>query len=296
VPADHPLGVPASPSLHAVRELISNADLVLAFGTELGRTDYNMVDRAPFMVAAPLIRADIDPVQIARNQPSDIALVGDAGAAMRDLLSMLEPASKNANGAARARATRKAAMAEQDDKYTALIAILEGIFAAVPNAVIVGDSTQLTYAGNLYLPIGNAARWFNSACGFGALGYGLPAAIGARVAAPQQPVICIAGDGGLQFSLAELGAAIEVGGPLVILCWNNNGFGEIKTSMINRDVTPIGVDLHTPNFVSLAKAYGLEAAAPTSLDGLRALLRKAMAARKPMLIEMQEACFLDDIG
>ncbi len=292
VPAGHPLQVSASPSLASIRDLINNADLVLAFGTELGRTDYNMFDRTPFSVSAPLIRADIDPVQIARNQPSDIALVGDAGAAMRDLLSMLVP--KNAKGAKRAKSARKAAMAEQDQKYTTLITILDGIFSAVPNAVMVGDSTQLTYAGNLYLPIAHAARWFNSACGFGALGYGLPAAIGARVAAPQNPVICIAGDGGLQFSLAELGAAMEVGGPLIILCWNNKGFGEIKSSMINRDVTPIGVDLHTPDFVSLAKAYGLAAAAPTSLEELRATLLRAVAAGKPMLIEMQEADFLGD--
>ena len=292
LPAGHPLEVSASPSLAAVRELINSADLVLAFGTELGRTDYNMFDRAPFSLSVPLIRADIDPVQIARNQPSDIALVGDAGAAMRDLLFMLEP--KHTNGTARATTARKAAMAEQGDKYTTLIGILEGIFATVPDAVMVGDSTQLTYAGNLYLPVARSARWFNSACGFGVLGYGLPAAIGARVAAPARPVVCIAGDGGLQFSLAELGAAMEVGGPLVILCWNNNGFGEIKSSMVNRDVTPIGVDLHTPDFVALAKAYGLEAVAPTSLSELRAAIGKAMAAGKPMLIELQETDFLGD--
>ncbi|MCF6273830.1 MAG: 5-guanidino-2-oxopentanoate decarboxylase [Rhodobacteraceae bacterium] len=294
VAAGHPLEVPASPSLHSVRELINKADLVLAFGTELGRTDYNMFDREPFSITAPLIRADIDPVQIARNQPSDIALVGDAGAAMRDLLVALGP-PKKADGAARAKATRKAAMVEQDQKYTILIGILESIFAAVPDAVIVGDSTQLTYAGNLYLPITSSARWFNSACGFGALGYGLPAAIGARVAAPERPVICIAGDGGLQFSLAELGAAMEVGGPLVILCWNNHGFGEIKSSMIRRGVSPIGVDLHTPDFVGLATAYGLEAVAPTSPDELPALLHKAVESGKPVLIQLNEALFLKDI-
>ena len=292
IPAGHPLEVSASPSLNSVRELISDADLVLAFGTELGRTDYNMFDREPFSVSSPMIRADIDPVQIARNQPSDVALVGDAGAAMRDLLSALDPESKHADGSARAEVTRKAAKAEQDAKYTTLISILEGILTEVPNAVIVGDSTQLTYAGNLYLPIGIEARWFNSACGFGALGYALPAAIGARIAMPENPVICIAGDGGLQFSLGELGAAMEVGGSLIVICWNNSGFGEIKSSMLRRGVTPIGVDLHTPDFVNIAKAYGLDAEKLESPESLPKLLRKAAGSKKPTLIEIDEALFL----
>ncbi len=291
IPAGHPLEVSASPSLNSVRELISDADLVLAFGTELGRTDYNMFDREPFSVSSPMIRADIAPVQIARNQPSDVALVGDAGAAMRDLLSALDPESKHADGSARAEVTRKAAKAEQDAKYTTLISILEGILTEVPNAVIVGDSTQLTYAGNLYLPIGIEARWFNSACGFGALGYALPAAIGARIAMPENPVICIAGDGGLQFSLGELGAAMEVGGSLIVICWNNSGFGEIKSSMLRRGVTPIGVDLHTPDFVNIAKAYGLDAEKLESPESLPRLLRKAAGSKKPTLIEIDEAQF-----
>ena len=294
IPAGHPLEVSASPSLNSVREMISDADLVLAFGTELGRTDYNMFDREPCSITSPMIRADIDPVQIARNQPSDVALVGDAGAAMRDLLFALNPEVKNAEGAVRAKATRKAAMNEQDEKYTTLINILEGILAEIPNAVVVGDSTQLTYAGNLYLPIGSAARWFNSASGFGALGYALPAAIGARIAMPKNPVVCIAGDGGLQFTLGELGAAMEVGGPLIVLCWNNSGFGEIKSSMIRRDVAPIGVDLHTPDFVSIAEAYGLNAVALSDSNELQTLLRDAIKSGKPTLIEIDEALFLGD--
>lgn len=291
IPAGHPLEVSASPSLNSVREMIFDADLILAFGTELGRTDYNMFDREPFSISSPMIRADIDPVQIARNQPSEVALLGDARAAMRDLLTVLGSEAKHANGAERADVTRKAAMAEQDEKYITLINILEGVLTEIPNAVIVGDSTQLTYAGNLYLPIGSKARWFNSACGFGALGYALPAAIGARIAMPENPVVCVAGDGGLQFTLGELGAAMEVGGPLIVLCWNNSGYGEIKSSMLRREVTPIGVDLHTPDFVRIAKAYGLSAEKLENPAQLPKLLRAAVVSRNPTLIEIDEALF-----
>jgi acetolactate synthase-1/2/3 large subunit len=292
IPAGHPLEVSASPSLNSVREMIHGADLVLAFGTELGRTDYNMFDREPFSVSAPMIRADIDPIQIARNQPSTIALVGDAGAAMLDLHSTLGSMAKNADGASRAKATRKSAMNEQDSKYTKLINILEGILIEIPDAIIVGDSTQLTYAGNLYLSIGSQARWFNSACGFGALGYALPAAIGARIAKPNNPVVCIVGDGGLQFTLAELGAAMEIGGPIIVLCWNNQGYGEIKSAMVRRDVAPIGVDLHTPDFVGIAKAYGLKAELLDKPQNFANLLREAANSRTPTLIEINEALFI----
>ncbi len=294
VPAGHPLEVSASPSLNAVRELVAGADLVLAFGTELGRTDYNMFDRAPFALSSPLIRADIDATQIARNQPSKVALVGDAGAAIRDLLQGLGSERVNANGAARAKAARDAALAEQDQKYRTMIKFLETIQNTVPDAYIVGDSTQPVYAGNLYFAVAKSARWFNSACGFGALGYALPAAIGARVAAPQHPVICIAGDGGLQFTLSELGAAIEVGGPLIVLCWNNSGYGEIKSSMIARGVAPIGVDLHTPDFVQIAKAYGMQGELLKDADDLSGILRRAVRSEKPTLVEIDEALILGD--
>lgn len=296
IPADHPLGVSASPSLNAVRALANDADLVLAFGTEMGRTDYNMYDREPFSISAPLIRADIDPVQMARNTLCDVALIGDAGAAMRDLLPGLGTKGDTGggtDGAARALAARKAAFDELPDKYQTLIGVLETISDTVPDGYIVGDSTQLTYAGNLYHPVGKSARWYNSACGFGALGYALPAAIGARVAAPDHPVICLAGDGGLQFTIAELGAAMEVGGPFVVICWNNSGFGEIKSAMINRGVTPVGVDLHTPDFIALANSYGMNAVAADSIDTLADTLSRVVRSGQPTLIQIDESAIIE---
>ena len=290
IPAGHPLAVPASPSLNAIRDLANTADLVLVFGSEMGRTDYNVFECEPFTTKASLIRCDIDPVQMARNTPCDVALVGDAAEAMQDLLAEL-PQNQN-NGASRAAGARKAALAEQPEKYQNLINILESIQKTVPNAYIIGDSTQLPYAGNMYFALNSTARWFNSACGFGALGYGLPAAIGAKVAAPDSPVICLAGDGGLQFSLAELGTAMEIDGPFIVICWNNNGYGEIKSAMQARDVTPVGVDLHTPDFVGLAKSYGLNAQNASTLPDLTRALQNALESRTPSLIEITESKML----
>ena len=223
IPGNHPLEVPASPSLNAVRDLARDADLILAFGTEFGRTDYDMFDRSSFETTAPLIRCDIDPMQLVRNIQCDVALVGDVEIAVEELLVALGPDGSAADGANRAKKAREAALSKLTPKYCALVEILEVITNSVPDSTMVGDSTQLTYAGNLYLSRKRPNSWFGAATGFGALGYGLPAAIGVRVADPQRPVVAIVGDGGLQFCLAELGTAMEVGGPLIVLVWNNYG-------------------------------------------------------------------------
>ena len=92
----------------------------------------------------------------------------------------------------------------------AQLAAVEAIRDALPGALIVGDSTQPVYAANLYYDHDRPGGWFNSATGYGTLGYGAPAAIGAAIAAPGAPVVCLAGDGGFQFTLPEL--AVAVGG------------------------------------------------------------------------------------
>ena len=153
------------------------------------------------------------------------------------------------------------------------------------------DSTQAIYAGNLYFAASAPRTWFNASTGYGALGYGLPAAIGAAKST-KAPVVCLAGDGGLQFSLAELGTAVEEKLPLIVLVWDNKGYGEIKHYMVNRQITPVGVDLHTPDFVGLARAYGCEATQLEDLADLPDLLREASDRQVPTLIVFDEAVVL----
>jgi acetolactate synthase-1/2/3 large subunit len=186
---------------------------------------------------------------------------------------------------------RKAAFEEIGAAYRASVGFLDMIRDTLPNAPIVGDSTQAVYAGNLYYAAPAPNLWFNAATGYGALGYGLPAAIGAA-RATGGPVVCIAGDGGLQFSLTELGAAIEEGLPLIVLVWNNQGYGEIKSYMVARQITPVGVDLHTPDFVAIAKAYGMAGIRMETLEALPGLLREAAARAGPTLIEFDESVVL----
>jgi acetolactate synthase-1/2/3 large subunit len=290
LPLGHPLAVSASPSLEAVRDLIAKADVVLALGTEIGRTDYDMYDRAPVDIPGRLIRVDLDPEQIQRGAVPDLALLGDVGEAASALLAALgngEPTG----GEARAVTARDAAHEEIGAEYRTAIGFVEMVRDALPGAAIFGDSTKAIYAGNMFYDAPAPNLWFNAATGYGSLGYGLPAAIGAAHATGG-PVVCIAGDGGLQFTLTELGTAVEEGQKLIVLVWNNQGYGEIKSYMVDRQITPVGVDLHTPDFVSIAKAYGMAGVRMDTLEALPALLADAAARPGPTLIEFDESVVL----
>ncbi|WP_309664932.1 5-guanidino-2-oxopentanoate decarboxylase [Tabrizicola sp.] len=227
----HRLTVPASPSLDGVRSMIAAADQVLAIGTEFGQTDYDMYvnDSLPDLHA--MIRIDICADQLAR-QPAALAIKADAGAAMTALLPHLIP--KPRDGAARALAARITARADLAPLYApmpAQLTMVEAIRSALPRAIIVGDSTQPVYAANLYYDHDRPGGWFNAATGYGALGYGPGAAVGASIAAPGVPVVCLIGDGGLQFSSGELRTAVDENLPITFIVWNNAGYLEIAEAM-----------------------------------------------------------------
>ncbi len=145
----HPLCVPASPSLGAVRALIGESDAVLALGTELGPTDYDMFGNGGLPDIAGLVRVDICPAQLARH-PAEVKIcapVEIALAALRDALAQKTP---GAGAPARASATRQAARQELGQERRAQLALLDAMRDTVPGAIVVGDSTQLTYTCNLY--------------------------------------------------------------------------------------------------------------------------------------------------
>src|SRR5690606_10488519 len=125
--------------------------------------------------------------------------------------------------------------------------VLELLQEVLPDLIVAGDSTGPVYSGNHLFEASRPRSWFNSATGYGTLGYGLPAAIGAKLAAPERPVVALIGDGGLQFTLPELAAAVEARAPIIVLLWNNRGYGEIKHYMQNADIAPVGVDIYTPD-------------------------------------------------
>ncbi len=236
----HPLVVPASPSMPGVRALIAGADQVLALGTEFGPTDYDMYATGTMPDCGGMIRVDIGADQLARHQAA-LALQGDAAAVMAALLAQVTV--KRGDGAARAagaRAVARAELAELDALMPGRLAMVEAVRAAIPGAIIVGDSTQPVYAGNLFYDHDRPGGWFNAATGYGALGFGPGAAVGAALAAPCVPVVCLIGDGGLQFSPGELRTAVDEHLPITFVVWNNGAFNEIADAMRGANTEVIG--------------------------------------------------------
>ena len=95
--------------------------------------------------------------------------------------------------------------------YRAHGRFLDAVAEALPGVIVAGDSTQPVYGGNLAYEPAGPSSWFNSSTGYGTLGYGLPAAMGAKVACPDRPVVALIGDGGIQFTIGELATAVELG-------------------------------------------------------------------------------------
>jgi acetolactate synthase-1/2/3 large subunit len=258
--AGHPLDVPASPSLDSVRELLNQSDLVLALGTEMGPTDVDMYENGGFTLPGNLIRVDIDPAKLKHGAEPRLAIQADLGAFLTSMLGTSEAWATDTTGpdaVKRAATARKSALSELGDTYLELVAMVQEIWRSLPDATIVGDSTQLVYAGNMYVEAPRPASWFNSATGYGTLGYAAPAAIGAALGHPGRPAVAILGDGGFQFTLAELGSARDCNADVAFVVWNNSGYLEIETSMVSADITPIGVTPSAPDFCAVATAFGL---------------------------------------
>ena len=282
----HPLAVHASPSLKAVRTLIGEADLVVAVGTEFGPTDYDMYADGGFVLPRNLVRIDIDADQLARH-PTAIPLKGDAAELLDALVGELgDVGVSRATGMERAAAAREAAWAEIGPVMRDQVRAVEAIRDALPGSLIVGDSTQPVYAANLYYDHDRPGGWFNASSGYGALGYAPPAAIGAAIARPDLPVVCLVGDGGFQFTLPEIAVAVETGAVVIFVVWNNRGYREIETSMRDAGVEPVGVSPAPPDFLKLAEAYGIPAERIASAAEIGGALRRAHAGGGPRLIEI----------
>jgi acetolactate synthase-1/2/3 large subunit len=296
LPGAHPLLMGSTQSLDATREVIDRADVVLAIGTELAETDYDITFQGHFRIPGALLRIDIDPDQTVRNFSPKLALVSDARLAAEALdealLNEVLAPRRLDWGAERVAALKVDLDNGWDEATRAQTLFLQTVLQALPDVVIVGDSTQPVYTGNLTLDLDKPRHWFNSSTGYGTLGYALPAAVGAwlgsRDAGASNPVVCLIGDGGLQFTLSELASAVEVRAPIVVLLWNNQGYEEIKKYMVKRAIAPIGVDIYTPDFVGVARALGCAAEAVGSVEQLRAALSSASQRDGPTLIEIDQ--------
>jgi thiamine pyrophosphate-dependent acetolactate synthase large subunit-like protein len=291
LPDRHPLSLGATLPERPAQALLARADVVLALGTELSETDH----WAPRLdIPGRVVRVDLDGGKLDDPVPAELPLLADAGRAAADILDALgqgPPAGWDGRAAEEVSAVRRAVDAAAEGAQPGFRSALRALREALPpDAVLATDMTQLAYAANVHFPV-DRPRSYLHPVGFGTLGYALPAAIGAKVALPDRPVVAVAGDGGLLFTVAELGTAVELGLSLPIVLWDNNGLGQIRDDMIARQMPQIGVNPRNPDYLALARAFGAEAVEVSGPRALASELGAALARPCPTLLRVLAPSF-----
>ncbi len=179
--------------------------------------------------------------------------------------------------------------AEVDAERPGIVAICDALRAALPeDTTVYSDMTQFAYVAKEVWDMPRAGLWHHP-FGFGTLGYALPAAIGGKVGLPDHPVVAIAGDYGFQYTVQELGTAVELGLPLPILLWDNGKLKEIEECMQRSQIAPNAVIARNPDFGALARAWGAYATQPETLADLARDVQAALRADGPTVIRMTPA-------
>jgi 5-guanidino-2-oxopentanoate decarboxylase len=289
IPDSHPLCVGSTLTLAPTQELLRSADVIVAVATELSETD-SWIDRLP--IAGKLIRIDIDPAALCRDYPPEVAIHADGATALAALTAAANGSRSEIAPAelARLRDGIGPSLAPLQRKHGR---VLDALREALPDdGIVASDMTQIAYTGCYYFRCERPRCWFHP-LGYGTLGYALPAAIGAKLAAPERATVALAGDAGFLFTVQELATAVELGLPIAIVLWNNDALAQIAEGMTERGIPEIGVRQRNPDFIKLGKAFGCRTVRPTSLGRFQAALASAFSADGPTLIELREdAAFL----
>ena len=278
----HELGL----NIAAAWRLWPKTDLVIGIGTRLEVPGW----RWPWSPAGQkTIRLDVDPVEM-RRAATDIALVADADAGTRALLTALRTLPVQRSGRREAiREARSAAEAEIQS-IQPQVAYLRAIRDVLPQEGILTDEiSQMGFTSWYAYPVYRPRTFITS--GYqGTLGSGFPTALGVKVAHPDTPVVALCGDGGFMFAVQELATAVQYGIGVVTLVFNNNAFGNVRRDQRERfEGRVLGSDLHNPDFLKLAEAFGVRGERAGSPQQLRQVLARALDSGDPWLIEVPVA-------
>ena len=283
-------------------KLCREADVVLALGCRFAdETTCSYRRGAAFnFPETKLIHVDIDPHVIGKNYPADIGIVADLNDTVRQLLAAADFRPDRAYLDEIVALRREwfdhltEVRARRTDRLT--ISQLVGLM----ERTLPTDTLVVTSSGN------TQAQLFQEYCypqpyrnlttgGFSAMGWAFPAALGAKLAAPESPVLAFVGDGDFMMTMQELSTMAQYDIPVVVLVANNAGWLAIKD--LQTDV--LGVDaqygndfcatdgtLYSPDFAAIAEAFGVQAYRPSTADGVVTALREAISSGKPSLINV----------
>ena len=265
---------------------LAEADTVLVVGTEIAEGDHFL---PKLEINGEIVRIDIDPTELTSMYGAAVAIQSAAVAAMSALAAALadrEVVGDRAAGEQRvgAIAARNNAGFSADEQQHQRV--WKALRAAMPaNTIVMADVTQLVYTGCFALPVEFEKCWYYPGT-YCALGVAMPMAIGAKVGAPDRPVIAVCGDGGFMFTVGEMVAAVEEKLPIPIIVWNNDALKEIVDQMDRRQMPRVGVEPRNPNFIALAESFGCHGVRAESAEHLREVVRGAFQGDRPTLIEV----------
>ncbi|MFL5693724.1 MAG: thiamine pyrophosphate-binding protein [Ktedonobacteraceae bacterium] len=288
LPSDHPLAISTTgySFAAALNDLTRACDAVLVVGSKLGSV---RTGGGRLVLPANLVHIDIDPAEMGRNYPASVKVVADARLALEALLHELEsafPAERPARTAEIA-ATRAALAAHAARLFGEDVALLDGVRAALPrDGVVVADMTMLGYASATYLPVYEPRTYIHPTelC---TIGCGLPTALGAKVAAPERPVVALCGDGGFLLNVGELATAVQEKIDIVIVLFNDSTYTAVKNGQSARyGGRYISTDLVAPDYVALARAFGAEGVRAYDVHELQEAISAAQSRPGTTLIEV----------
>ena len=290
----------------AANDTTRDADVILAVGTAFGEADCSSW-RPEFTFAIPgskLVQIDIDPGEIGKSYPVDVGIVGDAKATLRALIDRLGPSPRpgtrtraQLQDVTRRKRDWQAEVSEsQSDAGTPIhpARLLRALSDAAPeDAIFVTDVGWNKNGAGQQLQV-KRPRSFITSGGKATMGFSPAAAIGAKLGAPERKVIGLVGDGGLTSVLGAFATAVELNVPVLWVLFNNFCFSTIQTvgatyfgNTKGTLFTRPGGEAYNPDFMLLAKAFGIDSMLVTNPQELDASLRHALAQDRPFLLEVR---------
>jgi acetolactate synthase-1/2/3 large subunit len=288
IPEDHPLCLGNFATAQETRAFVASCDVMLALGT---RFSASATGRWTLQIPPSLVHVDLDEANFDLNYPARVRVHADARAALQALNARLEGSLASEHSRGTIVELRERLRSAGRNRLGQHEAVMDGLRATLEReALVVCDSTIPAYFwGNRLLEI-YEPRTAMSPHGSVAIGLGLPMALGAKAGQPDRQVVVIQGDGGFMLHATELATAVQYGLSVVILLFNDHGYGILRRIQ-DRDYggRRIGVDLHTPDFVSFAESFGAAAFRVTDPAQTVHALEQALVCGKPALIEFQLA-------
>jgi acetolactate synthase-1/2/3 large subunit len=269
---------------------VTDCDLLIAIGARFD--DRVTGDLNSFASKARIIHLDIDPTSISKNIRVDIPIVGDVREILKEMLEII--------GAKKVTRAERAEWFSLIDEWKAQHALDYKLGKGIKPQFVIekiyehtkGDCIIATEVGQnqmwaaQYFYFDKPRRWLTSG-GLGTMGYGLPAAIGAQVAAPDRTVIDIAGDGSIQMNIQELATAVQYNLPVKVAILNNGCLGMVRQwqqLFYDKRYSQSLFETH-PDFVKLAEAYGAVGLRATRHDEVENVIKKALAIKKLVIME-----------